>query len=978
MRDIRSVSVIHSLAASTAGLFLFASPALAQPVGQVPIEGPRGPGGLGPAPALLPAPPGPIASAVIEAELDADRGDIRGTVRVSVRNPASAPLTRAYLWLLPNRLSAPPAALNDVNYHWVYPSKFNPGSMSLKSVSAGPPGREQAVPDSARRAEPHAVAGRGVLWSVTLPEPIAPGQRLSLLVEYRAHIPERYGPLGCIDGQCTLAGGFYPMLAAVDGAGWDLTGPPMTCDMEVSVTLERPASMVIFDQAFGQAPARMAPDVDQALQYPRVATARARRAGAAYAPVFVAPRLYETERQRPGLSVRYLSRERAPPTDVAHEQILPYVSENHARYALDGVDVGLDLLAEIKAPTPTGRLVLVEAPLRFELADTHPGAIAVTDRFFRIWPAKRFRKFHERQLVRAVFTQVMSQIIGARGREHPRNLSTAADLVASYLTDLYIVKQYRKNESIGDILKPVAFIPVVDQLLYAPQTMFAGAFSGSVLDDEPVRDQPERFMHQRPRGRLLYEKLRDLLEVTAMRAAMRAIIVDGVRYRQAAEGAFGNSLDWFFRQWQKPYPLMDYRLADIASKKLPRGAGFEHTVRVERRTMDGARPLVEPVTVLIVLQGGKRERVRWDGRGSYGVVSVRADQPIERVVLDPDRRLVERKLPGDAQHPLFNNRTRHRVRFVYNSFGVLLNITDLSALLAADFSLGRVRDVIHGSRFSLYTSASTLVGMSARYRRRFGPEITPDRLLSSATFRLSAQRLRAGFFGEQGRAASRVSIGASIGSSDLLFLWEPRHARDWYVSGSASVTRRDAVADPDNSLDPEYLVSGSLSFAYSNVFTVADSHTLAFNVGGALVLGELQSRTQLISGGGAGGIRGYAPGQIFGRGLALGRAEYRHIFTHRMNWNVGHYNFVRGLGGAVFADVGILTPCESYDPTGDATFYAAAGYGVRLFYDSFGTLPQLMRVDFAIPLVRNNRNCLGDPPVANLPVMVYLGFAPPF
>jgi hypothetical protein len=37
-----------------------------------------------------------------------------------------------------------------------------------------------------------------------------------------------------------------------------------------------------------------------------------------------------------------------------------------------------------------------------------------------------------------------------------------------------------------------------------------------------------------------------------------------------------------------------------------------------------------------------------------------------------------------------------------------------------------------------------------------------------------------------------------------------------------------------------------------------------------------------------------------------------------------------------------------------------------------------MRIDFAVPLVGTARPCLGGDPVGGQPVMVYLGFVPPF
>ena len=190
----------------------------------------------------------------VEVRLDSLRGHVSGQIVALFDNPTAAPLHRVYVWLLPNRMARPPRALGDVNFYWIYPRKFSPGSMTLTAVRAGNPGREVAVAAASRRAEPHAAAGKGVLWSIDLPAPVAAGDQVRLIVEYEARIPERYGPLGCISGRCTLAGGFYPMVAALEPSGWDLSGPPMRSNMDVTVDLQHPASAILFEEVAGHLP----------------------------------------------------------------------------------------------------------------------------------------------------------------------------------------------------------------------------------------------------------------------------------------------------------------------------------------------------------------------------------------------------------------------------------------------------------------------------------------------------------------------------------------------------------------------------------------------------------------------------------------------------------------------------------------------------------------------------------------------------
>lgn len=892
-------------------------------------------------------------------EIDADARTVRGEVTLRLRNHSPSPLERAYVWLLPNRLTTPSAALNDINYYWFYPRRFNPGSMRVRSVAAG----GERLPGTAFRSVPHAVAGRDVLVEITLPAPVPAGGELVLRLDYDGVIPQRFGPYGCVHGRCTLVGGFYPMLAAHDRGGWDLAGPPMRGDVQVSVDVPRPSSIIIFDRWSGNG----------------VTRARGSARDVPYASVFIGPRWHVSRRTLArGVELRLFSARRSPPADDAHGQLVPYTQENYSRYALDTAAKAVALLETLGQSVARGsKLTLVEAPLRQDLAMSQPGVVVVSDRWYRIWPARRFRKFHDRELVRAVAARVLEPEVSRAGRESPRDITTAADIVGAYAADLFTIQEHHKEEFAGDILQPVSFVPVVDQLLYAPLTMFASAYFGKVLDDEAIRDRADRFNHERPRGRLYYEKLRDLLRPEAMSRFMQAVLERRLDVRAAAEAAYGGSLAWFFRQWSLPYPRVNYKLYDRHSVSLADGR-FRHMITVGKEVVPGDTRPVEPVDVLVVLEGGGQERLRWDGAGDKHTLSFESDRRVVKVSIDPKGRLVETDLDQADTHVLFDNHDEHKLRFVYNSFGAVLNVTDLSALLAADFTLARVNDPEHEVRFSAWRSASVDAGVFAEYRRAFGPAIDPDTLMSRVALHTTLQRLDPEFFSATGaaaRPATLVSVGTEIRSDDRLFFFEPLAARALAFGADLYVTRRDAVMDAPS----DVLASAVTSLRYTNVWTPRPGHTLAANLTGHVAFGQIRDRSQLIEAGGPFGMRGYAPDELFTRLRFLLRTEWRHWYWHDLDWNFGHYSMVRGMGGTFFVDLGALSPCDGYDVVSKQALHGSAGYGVQFAYDSFGTLPFLMRIDVAVPFVRrDNRQCLGPMESSYPPVMLYVTFEPPF
>ncbi len=918
------------------------------------------------APAALAEPsdvPGHASAATTRVRVAIDpRGRrLRGHVSITLENRSAGRIHRAYVWLYPNRLAHRPAGLGDVNYYWTYPHAFNPGSMRITAARAGEGGAPPVA--TTVRAEPHAVAGRGVLWSVALPHPVAAGGRLVLELDYQARVPERYGPFGCIDGRCTLVGGFYPMLAAHGPGGWDLEGPPQRGRIDVDVELPRPGSVVIFDHWSGN----------------RVRHASAGADDVPYATLFVAHRWFETVRASGSVELRYLANHPPPPAEDARGKILPYTKEDYTRFALDTAQQAVALLEATKrGPAAGTHLTLIEAPLRQDLAMAQPGGVIISDRWYHIFPAKRFRKFHDRELVRAIADWHFARRIVRAGRESPRDVSVASDMIGAYLADLYTLKTQKKAEFASDILQPVSFVPVVDQLLYAPQTMFASSYFGGVIDDEAIRERPERFNHTRPRGRLYYEKLRDLLSPERLSRAMEAMVRKGESYRVAAEEAYGGSLDWFFRQWSLPYPRVNYKL--VGSKTRQRGDGrFVHEITVAKEVAPGDQVPVEPVEVLVVLKNGVRHHLRWNGAGMSKTLELVATARIDEVEVDPRGRLVEADLDRGDQHPLFDNRDQHPLRFVYRSFGLLLNVTDLSALLALDFTLSRRYDTENELRVTAWRSSSVKAGAFVEYRRAFGPSLDPDTLMSRAAVHLSLQRLNPSFFTsaqEQQRGATTLTVGGELRSDDRVFYFEPLHARALAMGADVTVTRRDILP---LLRDDDLLYSGVASIRYTNVFTPHPNHTLGINAAAHVALGDIRDRTQLIGAGGIAGLRGYAPAELFTRLRLMVRLEYRHWFRHDLAWNLGHYNIVRGVGGALFFDVAAMSPCDGYDVFDKKALFGSVGYGLRFPYDSFGTLPFLMRVDVSVPVVRRpGRMCLGQLPETQPPFMLYVSFEPPF
>jgi hypothetical protein len=520
----------------------------------------------------------------------------------------------------------------------------------------------------------------------------------------------------------------------------------------------------------------------------------------------------------------------------------------------------------------------------------------------------------------------------------------------------------------------VSFVPQVDQLLYAPQIAFAEAYFGAVADTDRFRDDARRFMHERPRGHLYYEKLRDLLGAEAFGDTMRAAIVDGETLRAAAEGAAGEDLGWFFRQWSGPYPRLNVRIGPRRRERAADGKAWRHSVDIVKTSPDGTRAPVEPVDVRIVDDDGKQHVLRWDGRGERGTVSFESTSgSIDVIELDPRRRLVEHGASASSDDPRFDNRSPPRLKFLYNGFGALLNFGDLSLGLLWDFSFRRVHDTRNDVRVTVFAGGAVVVGGSIAYSRHFGRAVTPLRRAASVGAGVTVSRLD-GDFGSAPSDGVRASVSVGWGTDDRLYAFNPMRARGASFGGRVSLTKFD--------VEDDVLATAALFGDVTRMVTPVEGHTFVFNVEGAVVFGDITTRAQLLAAGGPGGLRGYLPDELFGRARLIGHAEWRGSLRQDLDVNVGHFIVIHGLGAALFADAGALSSCGSYDDLfAEQNLYANVGFGLRMFYDNLGVQQGMMALDFAMPLVLRPRACFTDGERMDLsrpPFMFYLTFLPPF
>src|SRR6185437_1440727 len=92
-----------------------------------------------------------------------------------------------------------------------------------------------------------------------------------------------------------------------------------------------------------------------------------------------------------------------------------------------------------------------------------------------------------------------------------------------------------------------------------------------------LRDDLRRFSNRQPRGKVVYEKLKDILGLRGLTLWTQRIAVGGLSVREAARLPPG-----FFSQWLTDYPRIDYRFRSVQSERLATKR-YRHTIVVERQ-----------------------------------------------------------------------------------------------------------------------------------------------------------------------------------------------------------------------------------------------------------------------------------------------------------------------------------------------------------------------------------------------------------
>jgi len=759
-----------------------------------------------------------------------------------------------------------------------------------------------------------------------------------LTVDFSLLIPKRRGRFGYYKGTISLAGGWFPRPLA-DLTGRNTTFPPEFLRANVRVALPAKRGAVLNSRVFKW--------TDKAR------TIEAMNIEADTLSLIVMDRMEVTRHKFSFGKGVYVSRSPMPKqptwsdTRGGDDHGLPKGLRNIGaiNFAQRAFDVIEDTAALMRSASPKCHLaknmVMVEIPARDHLVQAGADSVLISDRLWRIVPFERVLSFHDIALAEVAAARLAAPLTTAAKQSDSFQRRLIADTLGAHFGAAFALKIYGGAKSMRDIIGFAAFIPYIDSLIYAPQIPFRETYSKSVKIEDPLRDEPWRFMNRLPRGRRIAAKLLDLIGPKATTRFFADYLAGKHSFNALLDSVLGDFAPLFRKQWFGDYPSINYFVKSTKDEPRPDGR-FVHQVIIGKEGKD----IIEPVTVRIIDEDGENHDLTWDGKGFNKNLTWISDAPLNTVILDPDNRLVEDANLTD-DHPTADNINPLPWRPPLLSHLLIGgDAVTMEPFVKLGLTMRKQFDVTN----AFYLSGSYTprrYGGSFGYIGHFGPKQT----LNSRTwyFGPAISVIRYKDVENAGKeipdsslfATTMSSLKFMLGRNNRKYSFDPRSGRAF----SSWLEYSGGKAD-----DGRIIHLGRASVRMFNLWSPTIGHIFALYGGAMGLIGDppaanfntLSSRFVL---------RGFALDETYGRLGLYTAMEYRHNLFGSTPISTVFFSALDRVQGVLFAGIGTISWPRGYDGLfSKKRTFAEVGYGIRLHILTLGISQYLLGLDFAVPI----------------------------
>jgi len=851
-------------------------------------------------------------------------------VRYSVPHDGPEPLDELVLVLYPRTLSQLDPVLSDLTFPRVYPERFSPGDMELLDGD-GTPLELQAIPV---RGVPD-----GTFVRLPLDPPVAPGGVAQVELAFRTTVPHRFGTFAHYRWMVALNGGWLPRVAprAPDGS-WTPDAPLPPVDWDLELTYPADHGVVINGQVSAALDGdRGAPGLGSAL----FGDGRARYRGRArFLTVVLHRDATVTTVDSDSGPLVYVGR---PPTD-RQQQDLALVADN-----------ALGLLREHGVVEASHGTVVVEVPLRWRLVELGEGCVLVSDRYLENDPT--LRRFATTQLSRAVMTERLLSAV--ERRESTADAPAIAEAVSWALLPRYLERRYRFNTTAEELLRPLDFIPSVEQFLYAPRYPFHDEFLNNPYQYDPLHADIRRYHRTGISPRVSLLKVRERVGDQALDGATVDYVASladaaGPGYLQAIEARSGVSVHATWDAWEDTFPVLNYALE---VQREQQGDGWRTHIELHRQVLEEGAWAPEVVQVLATLParpGEQRTRyeLSWDGDGDGTSWQLDTPRRLGRVVVDPRHKVLEADRDGFILRRDNLDPVPLKI-WPYGSVGSI-NVTDGTFSLFAGLAARPANDNRHLWSLDLVHTELTFVGLSFGYGRYFGRSRDELYLRNRVSVGIGVDVLNQAFAATPGLVPTVFDGGIGYRYDSRYGGLFPMRGGRFATSVFGGYVHQTAMPDPDD--PPAYIgaaVSGTVLLPFH------PRVVLAVRGKGGVTSATLPHKQLVL--GGSSDLRGLPERYATGHFKALAALELRVYAIRDINLRMP-LGRLQGVQFNTFVEGGWVGDGA---PRADE-LHIGVGGGVRLHYSWFGLWPAHGGIDVAWS---------PDAPRGNLlpwPVQIYL------
>ena len=784
----------------------------------------------------------------INASFDPSAHTISGKVRIISAEPFVS------ICLYPNIYATKDIAISTKESDRIYPRDFNSGYMEILRVT-----------DSKGNNIPFRISGeKNTLLKIE-------GSSSEIVIDFKTKIPEKFGLFGYFKNTYTLAGGWHPYIAGA------VNEPPLLSNYNITLTLPEEYNIAAPKTSIKKI------ETKDGLKIINVEAFNI-----SYFDMIISKKLIETDFEKDGYSFSY------------------YHLKKDKKYAAEAVDTAFDAavffnknFGEIKNKS----VVFAESYLHQDIVSPQESLILISNKFHKAY--SYIRRFHDAQLIKGLYYKFWRDIIPKEEEDW------VAEGLADYAMQIYIINKYKESPSLSGYLKPLAFIPLFDEILYSKKLPMRDIYFKE-HNHLIVREDMRLFNNNRPDGSIIFQKLKNLLgkelfDKIIEEYKSRLLKGEHKGFREISEEIANQNLDWFFHQWLNINPSIDLGIKSVKKSQIDK----KHKTEIIVEKDNGG---VEPVDIKIGYKDKTSDTHQWDGKDKEKKIEVESEKAVDSVELDPE------KITSDSDR--FNNRLPYRWKVLLDRFRISYDFQSHQLEFDIGASTTRIYDDHHFFVFNVFHNEEA-DGANFEYGYNFGGYNGEDKPLHTISTKLIFEKLSEKF------AATKDD--EYINAFGLSYRYD---------------TYRASVEYADKFLNGDYSYFKGLLDLRKEI-RIANKHSIA---GRALIgqsEGGLPEHTKFLLGG-IQGMRGYTKADYKGNNISLFSVEYRFPIIYDHDLNLLSLIIVHAAQGAIFADAGMVS--DKRDTFRFNDYKTDVGTGLRFHVDLFGIYPGIGRIDFAIPI----------------------------